>query len=198
LSGAASDGSRHDPRERLRRIARGWLARRPVYLDTETTGLGRDDEIIEIALLDHDGAALADLRVKPRKPIPPAATRVHGIGPLEVADAPGWSEVQQDLCALLHGRAIVIYNADFDLRMLMQTARIHGCPRPPAASAFCAMKLYAEWYGDWNEFHGSYRWQRLGDAAQQMGLALPANLHAASADAALTRELVRAMAGESG
>ena len=71
MSGATLHGSRQDPRERLRRIARGWLARRPVYLDTETTGLGRDDEIVEIALLDHDGTALADLRVKPRKPIPP-------------------------------------------------------------------------------------------------------------------------------
>jgi hypothetical protein len=29
-----------------------------------------------------------------------------------------------------------------------------------------------------------------------MGLAVPENLHAASADAALTRELLRAMAGE--
>ena len=185
-----------DPRQRLRRIARGWLARRPVYLDTETTGLGRDDEIIEIALLDHDGAALADLRVKPRKPIPPEATRVHGIGALDVAEAPGWSEVQAELCALLRGRAIVIYNADFELRLLRQTARIHGCPLAPAASAFCAMKLYAEWYGDWNDFHGNYRWQRLGDAAEQMGLAVPVNLHAASADAALTRRLLLAMAGQ--
>jgi DNA polymerase-3 subunit epsilon len=185
-----------DPRQRLGRIARGWLARRPVYLDTETTGLGRDDEIIEIALLDHDGAALADLRVKPRKPIPPEATRVHGIGALDVAEAPGWSEVQAELCALLRGRAIVIYNADFELRLLRQTARIHGCPLAPAASAFCAMKLYAEWYGDWNDFHGNYRWQRLGDAAEQMGLAVPVNLHAASADAALTRRLLLAMAGQ--
>jgi len=193
---AARRTPRTDPRQRLRRIAGGWLARRPAYLDTETTGLGRDDEIIEIALLDHDGAALADLRVKPRKPIPPEATRVHGIGGLDVAEAPGWSEVQAQLCAQLHGRAIVIYNADFELRLLMQTARIHGCPLAPAASAFCAMKLYAEWYGDWNDFHGNYRWQRLGDAAEQMGLAVPVNLHAASADAALTRRLLLAMAGQ--
>jgi DNA polymerase-3 subunit epsilon len=58
------------------------------------------------------------------------------------------------------------------------------------------MRLYAEWHGDWNDHHGNYRWQRLGDAAKQMGLAVPENLHAASADAALTRELLRAMAGE--
>jgi DNA polymerase III epsilon subunit-like protein len=176
-----------DLRPRLRRIARAWLARRPLYLDTETTGLGRDDEIVEIAILEHDGTPLIDTRLRPLKPIPPEATRVHGIGPLDV---------QQAVCAALQGRALVIYNAAYDLRLLVQTACRHASPRPPAENAFCAMRLYAEWHGDWNDYHGNYRWQRLGDAAEQMGLAVPENLHAASADAALTRELLRAMAGE--
>jgi DNA polymerase III epsilon subunit-like protein len=193
---AARDASGADPRARLRHIARAWLARRPLYLDAETTGLGRDDEIVEIAILEHDGTPLIDTRLRPLKPIPPEATRVHGIGPLDVQHAPTWPEVQQAVCAALHGRALVIYNAAFDLRMLVQTARSHASPRPPAENAFCAMRLYAEWHGDWNDYHGNYRWQRLGDAAEQMGLAVPENLHAASADAALTRELLRAMAGE--
>ncbi len=119
-----------DPRERLQRIARAWLARRPLYLDTETTGLGRDDEIVEIAILEHDGTPLIDTRLRPRKPIPPEATRVHGIGPLDVQHAPAWPAMQQAVCAALHGRALVIYNANFDLRMLVQTARVSCQPAP--------------------------------------------------------------------
>ncbi|MCF7989008.1 MAG: 3'-5' exonuclease [Thiohalocapsa sp.] len=182
-------------RQTLARIARGWLARRPVYLDTETTGLGPDAEIVEIAILETDGSALVDLRVRPKRPIPPAATRVHGIGNWDVRDAPSWPEVQEQVAAALRGRALVIYNAAYDLRMLVQTAWLHDSPRPPAETAFCAMKLYAEWYGEWNDIRGSYRWQRLGEAARQMGLAVPADLHSAAADAGLTRRVVEGVAG---
>lgn len=62
--------------------------------------------------------------------------------------------------------------------------------RPPAASTLCATKLSAQWYGDWNDFHGENLCQPLGEAAQQIGLDVPVNLHAASADAALTRRLL--------
>jgi DNA polymerase-3 subunit epsilon len=196
-AGSDAGSAAADPaRERLRAIARGWLARRPLYLDTETTGLGHDDEIVEIAILEHDGSTLIDTRVKPSKPIPPDATRVHGIGPLDVAAAPDWALVQAEVHRVLAGRACIIYNAPYDLRMLVQTARIHRCPRPPLARAWCAMQLYAAWHGDWNHARQDYRWQKLGAAAAQMGLAVPENLHAARADAALTRALVRAMAGE--
>ena len=193
---AADIGGVDEHRAGLQRIARGWLARRPLFLDTETTGTGADDEIVELAIVDADGAVLLDQRVKPRKPIPPDATRVHGISDFDVRGAPGWPAVHADVHRLLQGRALVIYNAAFDLRLLVQTARVHRCPRPPAESAFCAMKLYAAWHGEWNDQRGGYRWQRLGEAARQMGLALPENLHAASADAALTRALLVAMAGD--
>ena len=36
--------------------AQAILADRPLYLDTETTGLDPRAEIVEIALIDHDGA----------------------------------------------------------------------------------------------------------------------------------------------
>ncbi|HID85120.1 MAG TPA: 3'-5' exonuclease, partial [Anaerolineales bacterium] len=37
------------------RTAKAWLKRRPVYLDTETTGLDEGAEIIEIAVVDTNG-----------------------------------------------------------------------------------------------------------------------------------------------
>ena len=175
--------------ERVRRIARGWVARRPVYLDTETTGLGKDDEVVELAVIGHDGAVLVNARCRPLKPIPPAATRVHGIADSDVLRAPTWSELAGEVGRVLADRLVVIYNADFDLRILAQTARRHRCRRP-LAGACCAMKLYAALRGDWDGMRGDYRWQTLGAAAAQLGLDVPADLHSARADAELTRRLL--------
>ncbi len=38
-------------------------------LDTETTGLGKNDEIIEISILALDGTVLLDTYVKPSIPV---------------------------------------------------------------------------------------------------------------------------------
>jgi len=91
--------------------------------------------------------------------------------------------------------------------MLVQSAAAHGTTlapwwRPQAAGEraestprwHCAMKLYAEYHGDWDEYHQSFRWQRLGNAAHQCRLEIPTNLHRAGADAELTRRLVFHMA----
>jgi DNA polymerase-3 subunit epsilon len=50
-----------------------------VVLDTETTGLGHDAEIIEIAIIcAFSGKTFINTLVKPRNPIPPSATAIHG------------------------------------------------------------------------------------------------------------------------
>lgn len=182
-----------DTRRALQAIARDWLRRRPLYLDTETTGLGPSDEVIEIAVIDHDGTPLIDQRVRPAAPIPLAATRVHGISDADVANAPPFAAIAAELARLLHQRTLVIYNAAYDLRLLAQSARRHACRRP-ADSAHCAMQLYAAFYGDWNPTRHDYRWQKLADAAAQMGLAIDEPLHSARADAVLTRRLLQAIA----
>jgi len=61
-----------------------------------------------------------------------------------------------------------IYNAEFDLRMIQQT---HARFRMPFTSLsfsyFCIMKLYAQYYGEWNRARGGYRWHSLEDAGRQ-------------------------------
>ena len=52
--------------------AQAHLARQPLYLDTETTGLGRSAEIVDICIVDDAGQVLVDTLVRPRFPIPPA------------------------------------------------------------------------------------------------------------------------------
>ena len=46
-------------------IARQVIAQNPVYLDTETTGLEKTDEIVEISIVDDSGQVLLDSLVKP-------------------------------------------------------------------------------------------------------------------------------------
>ena len=166
-----------------------------VYLDTETTGLGSDDEVVEISVVDAAGAVLFDSLVRPTKPIPPGATGVHGISDADVAAAPAFDEILPALAGALAGKVVVIYNRAFDLRLLRQSARARGVELElGAAKYWCAMEAYAVYYGAWNDYHGSYTWQQLGNAMRQLKLALPAELHRARADAECTRLVVQAMA----
>ena len=46
--------------------AQQLLAQQPIYLDTETTGVRSNAEIVEICLVDHDGTVILDSLVRPR------------------------------------------------------------------------------------------------------------------------------------
>jgi len=46
------------PRQKTIELARQMVEAKPVYLDTETTGLNKTDEIVEIAVVDWDGSIL--------------------------------------------------------------------------------------------------------------------------------------------
>lgn len=157
---------------------------RAVYLDTETTGLGGRDEIVQIAVVDDDGTVLIDQLVKPHQPISPEVTAIHGITDEMVADAPTFDQVWDRVLALTAGRQVVIYNADFDVRLIGQSIVECGVPARGWLEARCAMRWYAAWAGR--------RWQSLGAALDQCGIPRPA-LHRAAADAEAVRLLVHYM-----
>jgi DNA polymerase III subunit epsilon len=169
--------------------ARRWLESKPVFLDTETTGLTDLSEIVEISILDTNGELLIDTLVRPRRLIPPDAVRIHGIRNEMVADAPSWLQVWPQVESILQGRTVGIYNADFDLRMFKQTHRMSGLPwRSPDMQPFCIMRLYSD-------FRGTSRFLSLEDAGRQLGIALP-NAHRSRADTALARAILLRMAGQ--
>lgn len=172
--------------------AKQWLSD-CVILDTETTGLNRDDEIVEISIIDHQGKVLLDTRVRPQKPIPSIATDIHGIKNDMVAGAPRWNEVHAAVFAALADRPVVIFNADFDLRMLQQTASKYGLASPLIAAS-CAMTAYAEYYGDWDEARQRWQFQNLTQAANQQRVQVEGNLHSALVDCKTTLGVIQAMA----
>jgi DNA polymerase III epsilon subunit-like protein len=133
--------------------------------------------------------------VKPSIKIAPEAQRVHGIGETTLASAPRWLTLWPQVEPILAGRLVGIYNAEFDLRMLQQTNQKYRIRWDPAsASFFCIMKLYAQFYGEWNRKTGGYRYQSLELAGRQCGIQLP-HRHQASADSLLARAVLHHMAG---
>lgn len=160
-----------------------------VVLDTETTGLHFDAEIVQIAIVAPSGQVLLDQLIKPTRPIPPASTRVHGITDARVADAPTFDQVAPQIRELLSGVTVVIYNADYDTRLMEQSARAVGIStyEAPIFGAYnydCAMLQYAAYYGDWNDYRHSYTWQPL-----------PGGDHSAAGDALACLRLIQRMAG---
>ena len=187
-------------REAISRQARAWLEANALILDTETTGLGDDAEVVELALVDCAGAVLLDTLVRPSGPVPAEAAAIHGITDAMLAEAPTWSEVHDRFCDLVEGRQVVIYSREFDTRVITQTARRYGLPAPQGfdlaldgSAVHCAMQAYAEFRGEWSAEKGQYRWQKLSAAAAQQGVTVT-NAHRALGDCLMTLGVVRAMA----
>lgn len=178
--------------------AKRWLKNNYLILDTETTGLGDDAEIIEISIIDCTGKIFLDTLVKPLKSIPAAATAIHGITNDMVADAPTWRDIHYQFVALSNDRTLLIYNASFDSRLIFQTAATNNCPVPEKKYIFdaeCVMKTYAEYYGQWDQKRNKFKWQRLANAAEQQGVVIDGTPHRALADCKTTLGVIRAMAG---
>jgi len=176
-------------------ISRKWLEQAPLYLDTETTGLEYGDEIVEIAIIDDAGEPLLNSLVKPVDAIISAgAFRVHGISRPMLETAPTLADLWPKICQVASGRLVLIYNEGFDRQMLHNSLRANGMnPDLIPFSTDCAMMAYAEFYGDWNDYYHSYRWQKLDAACRQCGIKQPQD-HRALGDTQLTRLVVHTMA----
>lgn len=159
--------------------ARSLLEQDFLVLDTETTGLKGDAQIVQLAVIDSSGAVLLDTLVKPTCSIPIAAWKIHGITDDMVADAPTFEHVLERLLEIIGNRTLIIYNADFDLRMLRQSSKAAGITyKSSEMRAECAM----QWY---SQFVGNYRYQRL-----------PGGDHSALGDARATLAVIKKMAAD--
>ena len=157
-----------------------WL-----ILDTETTGLDEDAEIVQICVTDGAGNVLMDnLLCAPFGKIPAAATAVHHITDEMVKHAPSFFERYKELSALAAGRIVVIYNKAYDMRLIDQSiTRFSSYPLLVPLSWDCAMLAYSKYVGEWNDYRKDFKWQKLqgGD-------------HSALGDCRATLEVIKKMA----
>jgi DNA polymerase III subunit epsilon len=184
-------------RQRAIETARKIISARPVYLDTETTGLNKSDEIIEISIIDDEGQVLFESLIKPSQPIPPDSTRIHGITNEEVQSARTWPAAWPQIRSVLFGRLIVIYNEEFDLRMMQQSHARYRLPWKEKMNSVDLLKLYAEFRGEWDSVRRSYRYHSLANAGKHCQISL-LNAHRATADTLLTRAVLHFIAEHAG
>jgi DNA polymerase III subunit epsilon len=175
------------------RWARKVLANpRTVFFDTETTGLGPDAEIVDLAVVGHDGTTIIDALVRPGRPIPAEASNIHGLYDHHVEMAPGWEAIYPHVREALKGRLVVVYNADYDRGMVGNGCLAHNLPLI-TCDWNCAMRQYAQFAGERaHRESNEYRWHKLERALAAFGL-VPGG-HSALGDAEACRRLVMAIA----
>ncbi|MEG4503817.1 3'-5' exonuclease [Microcoleus sp. F6_B4] len=146
-------------RDRVRAVkwAREQLTQEDwVILDTETTGLVRA-EIVEIAIIDRLGEVLLDALIKPSILIPAEVTEIHGLTDATVADAPTFPEVYPRIAEVLEDKRILIYNAEFDIKILNYCCRLHNLPSLNLQQrSECLMEWAAQWNGSWSNYYRNY------------------------------------------
>ena len=141
-----------------------------VYLDTETTGLEDDAEIVEIAIVEDNENVLVNTLVRPVNHTEwPGAENIHSISPMDVRNAPTQTQISDDIREAVRNHRVVIYNAKYDSQYLPELE--------DAASVKCCMMEFVD--NPWD------KWCSLTEAAERIGYEFQA--HRALADALACR-----------
>ena len=191
-SGRATSAAVEDRPGRVR--ARGAVPAPAAYavFDCETTGTDPGaDEIVSLAVvrLDADGVETTRYArlVRPLRPIPAEATAVHGIADDDVAGAPPFAEIADELLGLLEGAVFVAHNVGFDLPMVQQAFAGAGIDYRPDEVA-CTLEAFrlVEPLADNH---------RLQSICERRGIPLE-GAHEAMSDVLATAALLRVLLGE--
>lgn len=106
---------------------------RPIFYDTETTGIRVDkDRIIEIAAYDPVRQLSFERLINPGCSIPADATAIHHISNEMVASSPSFSQVAQEFMQFCDGEVVLIaHNNDtFDMPILRSEFVRHQLEMP--------------------------------------------------------------------
>lgn len=107
-----------------------------VAFDIETTGISyREDAILEIGAVRFARGKPVDtfnVLVDPRRPIPPEATRVHGITNSMVKGQSTLEDALEKFSAFCRDSILVAHNAQFDMKFITEAGLREQVPLPPA------------------------------------------------------------------
>lgn len=109
------------------------MAKRPIYYDTETTGVRPDkDRIIEIAAYDPIEDRSFESLINPKCPIPQEASAIHNITDEMVKEAPSFEEVGKKFIEFCQGEVVLIaHNNDaFDKPFIEAEFQRNNVPLP--------------------------------------------------------------------
>lgn len=140
---------------------------RVVFLDTETTGKWDDPlaECCEVAVCNYWGHPIFETLVRTVRPVQESATAIHGILDSDLDAGMMTYDLYGELAAVLRDKILVIYNSEFDVKVLNQTLNDSGWLT--AASVHCAMQAYVEYHGEYMPKYGKYKFKSLQFAFEQ-------------------------------
>jgi DNA polymerase III subunit epsilon len=123
---------------------------RPIYYDTETTGVRFDkDRIIELAAFDPVlGRTFVEF-IHPGIPIPPEATAIHQITDAMVANALSFKEVGSAFLEFCHGDVVLIaHNNDAFDKLFLESEYKRAQLTMPAFSYIDSLKWARKYRAD--------------------------------------------------
>lgn len=161
------------------------LGRTPfAVVDVETTGLAphRGDRIVEIAVVrvSPSGAVEKVWTTVIDPECDPGPTHIHGLSSGQLAGAPRFADIADELAAQLDGTVVVAHNARFDMSFL-EAEFLRAGREPPLWPLLCTLELA--------DFLGSGGARRLQDCCAAEGI-IADRTHEALADATATAQLL--------
>jgi exodeoxyribonuclease X len=169
-----------------------WMDLRYVVVDVEGNGQQPPDlvELAAVHIVDGRVGQPVSWVVRPDQPIKHFASRIHDISNQDVADAPVFADIKDDVLSSLEADAIVAHNAHVDLAVLGREL-----PKWEPPEVFDTLKLARRLLPD----QGSYKLGALVDFFE-LAVGLPEELspHRATYDVLVTARLFQRLAGTAG
>lgn len=136
-----------------------------IVVDTETTGLTADSEILQVSIIDGDGNTLFNSFVKPYIAESWSESEcIHHISPDMVKDAPYPHEIIPIIKGIYESAYTYIgYNSEFDM------GKLHEWGLNFDGEVIDVMKDFAPYYGEYSEYFKDYKYQKLTTCANVFG-----------------------------
>ena len=120
---------------------------RQVFLDTETTGMGGENRIVEIGALEMLNRKLTGNHFhcypKPERESESMALAVHGLTTQFLQNKPKFLDISTELLKFISGAELIAHNAVFDVRFInyeLRLARLHPLEEY-CSSITCTLKI---------------------------------------------------------
>lgn len=189
-------------RERAVRQAQDLIMRHNLVniIDTESTGLQMDDELVAMAIVSSKGRVVFNELMQPANPDKllrmgkggMKASDVNGITP-DMLD--GKRLVEDGLMAInmyLAGRILVAYNTSFDVGLLERECMRYGHPLPNPLAVVDVAQIASEFVGVWQPQWSSFKRYKLSEVVEYLDVEVEGHEpHTALGDALTTLEVLR-------